>query len=91
VDLWKICYVEKSKPSPTFLTVLEEMWEGAKNWRIERDFSPPDSIVLSERENDFLPLYRGGEGKRGVGGNNLFLKTYSATLASPLKGSEHGH
>jgi len=30
VDLWKIFYVEKNKPSPTFLTVLEEMWEGAK-------------------------------------------------------------
>jgi len=27
VDLWKTCYVEKSKPSPTFLTVLDEMWE----------------------------------------------------------------
>jgi len=30
VDLWKICYVEKNKSSPTFLTVLDEMWEGAK-------------------------------------------------------------
>jgi len=27
VDVWKICYVEKSMPSPTFLTVLDEMWE----------------------------------------------------------------
>ena len=30
-----IFYVEKRKPSPTFLTVLDEMWEGAKFRRIE--------------------------------------------------------
>jgi len=41
VDVWKICYVEKSKPFPTFLTVLDEMWEGAKFRRIERVISPP--------------------------------------------------
>jgi len=41
VDLWKICYVEKSKPSPTFLTVLDEMWEGTKFRRIERAFFLP--------------------------------------------------
>jgi len=35
VDVWKLCYVEKSKPSPTFLTVLDKMWEGAKFRRIE--------------------------------------------------------
>jgi len=35
VDLWKICYVEKSKLTPTFLTLLDEMWEGAKYRRIE--------------------------------------------------------
>jgi len=40
VDVWKICYVEKNKPSPTFLIVLNEMWLGAKFWRSEQAFSP---------------------------------------------------
>jgi len=44
VDVWKICYVEKNKPSPTFLTVLDEMWVG-------RNFGGVSEI--------FLPLPRG--------------------------------
>jgi len=41
VDVWKIFYVEKSKLTPTFLTELDEMWEGAKFRRIEQAFSSP--------------------------------------------------
>jgi len=47
VDLRKIFYVEKSKPSRTFFTVLDEMWGG------ERKFGEVSEI--------FLPPAKGGD------------------------------
>jgi len=41
-------------PSPTFLTVLDEMWEGAKFRRIERAFSPPTKGGDTEGESEIM-------------------------------------
>jgi len=94
VDLWKICYVDKNKPSPTFLTVLDEKWEGEKFRRIERIISPPvmgeiqrGSEIMKGLLMAFFAIYR--QVRTGFIVRVTFRKGFFASFLVPTKSFYH--